>query len=139
MKLGCLQIVFETVPFGNAFSFLCKKQLVKIRLKAIRAGVWFRALRRIDRALIDLTIKVASTVRSVTLARSILALVRKLEGIMESGFSRALREVGVKRAQELSLVAQKWGNLSANEWSSDPSFVRFLAVLSINEPNTFRL
>jgi len=138
MKLGCLQIVFETVPFGNAFSFLCKKQLVKLRLKATRAGVWFRALRRIDRALIDLTIKVASTVRSATLAKSILALVRKLEEIMESGFSRALRGVGVQRAQKLSLVAQRWGNLSANEWSSDQSFAIFLAVMHINDPATFK-
>jgi hypothetical protein len=125
--------VFETVPFGNAFSFLCKKQLVKLRLKAIRAGVWFRALRRIDRALIDLTIKVASTVRSITLARSILAIVRKLEGIMESGFSRALREVGFQRAQKLSLLAQKWGNTSAKSWASNLSFVHFLAVMHINE------
>ena len=69
MKLGCIRIVFETVPFGNAFRFLCKEQLVKLRLNAMRAGVWFRALRRIDRALIDLTIKVASTVRSVTLSQ----------------------------------------------------------------------
>lgn len=127
------------VPKKDAFSFLSKIQLVKLKLKAMRSGVWFRALHRIDRALIDLTIKVASTVRSATLARIILALVRKLEGIMESGLARALRQVGVQRAQKLSLVAQKWGNLSANEWSSDPSFVRFLAVLSINEPKTFRL
>src|SRR4030067_3020093 len=126
--------MFKTIPQDIAFRFLERAQLAKLKLKAMRSGVWFRALRRIDRALIDLTIKVASTVRSATLARSILALARKLEGIMESGFSRALRGVGFQRAQKLSLVAQKWGNLSANEWSSDQSFVRFLAVLSLNEP-----
>ena len=131
--------MFETVPQDNASRFLNRTQLAKLKRKAMRYGVWFRALRRIDRVLIDLTIKVACNVRSVVLAKSILALARKLEGIMESGFSRALRGVGVQRAQKLSLVAQKWGNLSANEWSSDPSFVRFLAVLSINEPKTFRL
>jgi hypothetical protein len=130
--------VFETVPFGNAFSFLCKKQLVKLRSKAIRAGVWFRALRRIDRALIDLTIKVASTVRSVTLAKSILALVGKLEGIMESSFSRVMREVGFPLAQKVSLVAQKWGSTSAKIWAFDSSFAHFLAVMHINSPKTFK-
>jgi hypothetical protein len=131
--------VFETVPQDNASRFLNRTQLAKLKRKAMRYGVWFRALRRIDRVLIDLTIKVACNVRSVVLAKSILALARKLEGIMESGFSRALREVGFQRAQKLSLVAQKWGHLSANEWSSDPSFAGFLAVLSINEPKTFGL
>ena len=33
-------------------SFLDKAALVKLRLKAMRAGVWFRALPRIDRVLI---------------------------------------------------------------------------------------
>jgi hypothetical protein len=53
---------------------------------------------------------------------------------MESGFSRALREVGFQRAQKLSLLAQKWGNTSAKSWASNLSFVHFLAVMHINEP-----
>jgi hypothetical protein len=123
---------------NSTFSFLNKAQLVKLKLKAMRAGVWFRALPRIDRALVDLTIKVASNVRSVTLAKSLLAVMRKLEGIMESRLSRALREVGFPLAQKLSLVAQKWGNTSAKSWSSDSSFVNFLGVMHINEPKTFK-
>ena len=130
--------MFETVPQDNAFIFLNKTQLMKLKLKAMRSGAWFRALRRIDRVLIDLTIKVVSTVRSVTLAKSILALVRKLEGIMESSLSRALREVGFPLAQKLSLVAQKWGSTSAKSWASDSSFVHFLAVMHINDPKTFK-
>jgi len=127
--------VFETVPQEKDFRFLDSAQLAKLKRKAMRYGVWFRALRRIDRVLIDLTIKVACNVRSVVLAKSIIALARKLEGIMESGFSRALREVGFQRAQKLSLLAQKWGNTSAKSWASNLSFVHFLAVMHINEPN----
>jgi hypothetical protein len=104
----------------------------------MRAGVWFRALRRIDRVLIELTIRVADSVHSVTLARSISALVGKLEGIMESTVSRAVREVGFPLAQKLSLVTQKWGNVSAESWASDSSFVRFLAVMYINDSKTFK-
>jgi len=100
--------------------------------------VWFRALPRIDRVLVDLTIKVARNVRSITLANNILAIITKLEGFLESSLSRALRGVGLQLAQKISLVAQKWGNISAKSWPSDLSFVNFLAVMHINEPKTFR-
>ena len=122
----------------SASSLLNRTQLMKLRLKAMRAGVWFRALPRIDRVLVDLTIRVASTVRSVTLAKSILAVMRKLEGLLESSLLRALRKVGLPLAQKLSLFAQKWGNTSAENWASDLSFMNFLAVMHINEPKAFK-
>jgi hypothetical protein len=128
----------KTVLPENTFSFLNKTQLVKLRLKAIRAGVWFRALPRIDRVLIDLTIKVASSIRSATLARNILAVTKKLEGLLESRLLRAFRGVALQLAQKLSLAAQKWGNASAKRWASDVSFVTFLAIMHINEPKTFK-
>jgi hypothetical protein len=129
----------KTAIQENASSFLNKAQLLKLKLKAMRAGVWFRALPRIDRALVDLTIKVANNIQSVTLAKNILAVARKLEGFLESSLSRAFREVGLPLAKKLSQLAQKWGNPSAKEWQSDSSFASFLAVLSINEAGTFKL
>ena len=128
----------KTVLQGNASGFLKKAHLIKLRLKAVRAGVWFRVLPRIDRVLVDLTIKVASHIRSFTLAKNLLVVIRKLERSLESSFSRAFREVGLPRAQKLSLVAQKWGNTSAESWPSDLSFINFLAVMHINEPKTFK-
>jgi hypothetical protein len=122
----------------NTFRFLSKTQLIKLRLKAVRAGVWFKALPRIDRALVDLTIKVASSIRSTTLAENLLAIMKKLEGLLESSLLRAFRGVAYKLAQKISLVAQKWGNTFAKKWGSDISFIRFLAVMHINEPKTFK-
>ena len=128
----------EIAPQDNAFSFLDKTQLVKLRLKAMRAGVWFRALPRIDRVLVDLTIKVTSNVRSVTLAKCILSITRKLEGLLESKLVRAIREIGFSIACKLSLFAQKWGNILAKSWVSDVGFARFLAVMNLNEPKLFK-
>ena len=128
----------QTVLPENTLGFLNRTQLVKLRLKAIRAGVWFRALPRIDRVLVDLTIRVASSIRSVTLAKNILAVTRKLEGLLESRLLRAFRGVAHQLAQKLSVIAQKWGNTSAKIWASDVSFVNFLAVMHINEPKTFK-
>ena len=128
----------KTAIRKKAFCFLNKTQLMKLKLKAIRAGVWFKALPRIDRALVDLTIKVASSIRSTTLAKSILAVTRKLEGLLESSLLRAFRGIAIKLAQKFSSIAQKWGNRSAKNWASDVSFIKFLAVMHINAPKAFK-
>jgi hypothetical protein len=130
--------LFKIASRGHSFVFFDRARLVRLRLRAMRAGVWFRALRRIDRALIDLTIRVARNIRSVILARSILALAEKMEGLMESKVSRAVRGIGFPLAQKLSLTAQIWGNASAESWASAPSFARFLAVMHINDPKAFK-
>jgi hypothetical protein len=117
--------------------FLEKAQLIKLKLKAMRSGVWFKALPRIDRVLVDLTIKVAGTVRSFTLAKNILTVIRKLESVMESRFLRAVKEIGFPIAQRFGLIAQKWGNDTAKDWGSNLSFARYLAAMSLNEPKLF--
>ena len=60
-----------------------KKQLLSLKTRAMRSGAWFRALKRIDRALIDLTIRVVGNIRSPKLAKSILELTNKLEHVNE--------------------------------------------------------
>ena len=122
----------EIVMQDNASSFLNKAQLMKLRLKAIRAGVWFRALPRIDRVLVDLTIRVASSIRSVTLAKNLLAVTRKLEALLESKLGQAITEIGFPIACKISLFAQKWGNEGAKEWAKDVNFVRYLAVMDLD-------
>ena len=128
----------KTALRRTSLGFLSKTQLVKLRARALRAGVWFRALPRIDRALVDLTIKVASSVRSAKLAKNLRAVTRKLEGLLESSFFRAFREVGLPLAKKISLIAQKWGNTFAKSWAFDTHFVNFLAVMHINESKSFR-
>ena len=111
---------------------VARMQLVKMKLRAIRAGVWFRALPRIDRALIDLTIKVAQNIRSTTLAISIISVARKLEDLFESKLTRTIRDIGLSLTSKLSLIAQKWGNKAAKTWASDMNFARYLAVMNLN-------
>jgi hypothetical protein len=98
----------------------------------MRAGVWFKALSRIDRVLVDLTIKVVDAVSSRYLAKSILTVVGKLDGLLESSVLSSLRLVGRSLAEKFSLIAEKWGNASAKSWASDESFAVFLAVMQRN-------
>lgn len=111
---------------------LAQSELVRLRVKARRRGVWFRVLNSVERGLMNLTIKVVDKVRSLVLARSLNCVVRKLTDAMESEVTRLMRTVGYSLAQKLSEIAQGWGNESARLWTSDLSFVQYLAVMRKN-------
>jgi hypothetical protein len=114
------------------FRLLDKTQLQKIRAKAIRSGAWFKVLSRIDRVLVDLTLRVANNIRSFTLANSILIITRKLQKLLESRISQTITDIGFPMAHRLSLFAQKWGNKRAQEWDHNLSFAQYLAVMTLN-------
>jgi hypothetical protein len=114
--------------------FTDTRQLAKLKAKALRSGVWFKALQRIDRALLDLTIRVASMIRNVKLVKSIRSIANKLERAMGTRISKASEEIGVPLAQKLSTIALKLGNVMARSWATDFGFARFLAVMHINDP-----
>jgi hypothetical protein len=107
-------------------------EIVNIKALAVRRGVWYRVLTRTERACVDLTIRVVDEVRSRVLSDVLLSVFRKLEMAVESKVARLMRDVGVKVAGRLGLVAQSWGNESAACWAEDVGFVRFLAVLHLN-------
>ena len=120
-------------------AFLSRSELVRLRVKARRRGVWFRMLSRVERGLIDLTIKVVEKVRSFLLARSLISVVEKLLEAMESEVARLMRTVGRQLARKLSEIAQGWGNKAARLWASDLSFVQYLAVTQKNLSASFRV
>ena len=116
----------------KASGLLEKGQLVALRRRALRAGVWFRRLPRIDRVLVDLTIRLVDNIRSVMLAKSLLSVAGKLEGLLESKFARRVRAIGFSLAVKQSLFGVGWGNNSCRSWAGDPIYARFLAVMKIN-------
>lgn len=120
-------------PQNSTFNFLDRAHMLKLKLKAMRSGVWFKALPRIDRVLFDLTIKIVRcNVRSASLIKSILAITEKLKALLESKLARAIHEIGFPLASKLSLLAQKWGNRDAREWVRDAAFARYLAIMNYN-------
>ena len=116
----------------KASGLLEKGQLVALRRRALRAGVWFRRLPNIDRVLVDLTIRLTDKIRSVMLANCLLSVAGKLEGLLESRFARRVREIGFSLASKQSLFGLGWGNTSCRGWAGDPDYARFLAVMKIN-------
>jgi hypothetical protein len=117
----------------NKTCFVEKISIVKLRTKALRSGIWYRALNRIDRVLVDLTIKVIKTsIRSTSLINRLLSVSTKLESFLENKLSRATREIGFPIACKLSTLAQSWGNKQAHLWSKDLDFAKYLAAMKLN-------
>lgn len=118
---------------------LCRDELVRMRAKAIRRGVWFKTLTKSERAQVDLTIRIVQKVRSFLLARVLSSLVKKLLEAMESMIVRMMRVVGSPLAEKLSQIAQNWGNASATQWAKDPGFIQYLTITHMNTPVMFKL
>jgi hypothetical protein len=117
---------------GASCIMLGRTNLLLLKLRAKRSGVWFKTLNRLERALINLTIKVADKVRSPRLAEALSAVTRKLEEALKSRISQIVYRIGFSLARKIGLFAKKWGNPSAENWMSDVSFARFLAIMHIN-------
>jgi len=113
---------------------LMRSEMIKTKTRAIRKGVWFRVLTRVERACIDLAIKVVERVRSCLLRKVLSSILRKLEEAMESQVWHLMREIGCRLAQNLCQIAQGWGNKSAIHWVKDSGFIQYLTITYMNKP-----
>jgi len=113
---------------------LMRSEIIQIKTRALRRGVWFRVLTRMERACVDLAIIVVERVRSRLLRKVLWAVLNKLEEAMESQVRRLMQEIGDSLASKLSRIAQDWGNESAVEWAKDASFIQFLTIIYMNTP-----
>ena len=102
--------------------------LSQARKLALRRGVWFRALNRVERGIIDLTVQYVDSIKSTKLAQVVRAIIDKLEFAVESVIDRLVRTVGVPLAQKISDIAVGLGNHLASLWAVDFGFARFLAL-----------
>lgn len=117
---------------------LTRNDLLSLKSRALRWGSWFRVLGNVERALIDSAIKVVDRVRSLVLYKALASILKKLDAASVNGIRRVIGTIGFPRIQKLSLLAQKWGNKSAQNWVFDLSFARFMAVMYINSPASFQ-
>lgn len=119
---------------------ISRRDLVWTKQKAIRGRMWFKVLKRVERAIVDLAIRCVDWVRSVRLEEIIARIIEKLENVFVSDFDVLVERVGRPLAEKLSRIASMWGNVSAFEWASEKAFLRYLTVLHLNTPAaTFRV
>ena len=106
---------------------LSRRVLVAFRTRALRRRVWFRVLSRIERGLVDLTIRWVDRVRSGRLAQVLVRILGKLVQALESRMVSVL-DRGRRLALRLSELAVGWGNMTAIEWRFDSGFQRTLGL-----------
>ena len=100
---------------------LTRRVLVDIRTRSLRRRVWYRVLNRIERGLVDLTIRWVDKIRNHTMTKVLLRILAKLAQAMEQGMARVL-VVGRELALRASVLAVRWGNMEAYSWRSDHGF-----------------
>ena len=119
---------WELLLIGKFGDFPSVGMLAQTRKLALRRGVWFKTLSRVERGMIDLTLQCVDRIKSGKLAKLLTAITDKLQSAMESIFDRRVRTIGVPLAQKISRIAVGWGNLSAKSWASDLLFAFFLTM-----------
>jgi len=105
---------------------------MRLKTEALRRKTWFRALSRIERSIVDLTIQCVERVRSRTLAKVVLKILDKLLKTLEEVFIHRAEKIGLEIAQRLSEIALKWGNRQVWVWKYDLRFATFLGVNALN-------
>ena len=105
--------------------------IVEAKKLALKRRVWFRSINRVERGILDLTVRYVDNIRSTKLAKVVTAILEKLQVTIESLADKLVRTVGLSLARRISLVAVSWGNRSASMWAEDRSFAKYLAFSSI--------
>lgn len=114
---------------GNSLS---RFDILSVKARAVRRGVWFRVLSRMERACVDLVAKVVERVRSIRLQEMLASILGKLEDAMRNPVQRLMDAEASSLAVRLSQIAQQWGNRSAVGWAGNSAFIRFLAISCLN-------
>jgi hypothetical protein len=102
--------------------------LIEAKKLALRRRVWFRFLNRVERGIIDLTVRYVGCIKSAKLAKLVTAIIEKLQITKENIFDNLVRTIGLPLAQKISSIAVSWGNLLACMWAKELEFAKFLVV-----------
>ena len=106
---------------------------MRARARALRQRIWFKALSRVERGILDLTIRCVERVRSRVLDRIVSDIVAKILKTLKPSFLETAMRLGREIADEVCGIALKWGNMSASMWKHDLGFIRFLGINAARE------
>ena len=111
--------------------------LREIRGLALRKRVWFEALDGVERGIVNLTISVVGSVRSLTLVHALSRILAKLRVAFRGAFVRHVEEYGWGRLMDVVQVSLSWGNAGAVGWRTE-GFARLLALNDYHNPVGWR-
>src|SRR2546426_5013827 len=104
---------------------ITREILVGLKTRGLRRRVWYGALDRMERGLVDLTIRWVDKVRSGPMKETLMRILEKLAQALETGIGRVLAR-GRGLAIRASSLAVGWGNGSAFYWRFEQAFCNAL-------------
>ncbi len=104
---------------------ITREVLVGMKTRGLRRRVWYWALDRMERGLVDLTIRWVDKVRSGLMTETLMRILLKLAQALETGIGRVLGR-GRILATKASELAVEWGNGSAYSWRFETAFANAL-------------
>ena len=113
--------------------------LARLRERAKRRNVWFSALCRGERDILDLTIRCVDRPKSPKLIDILARIIVKIKRALMSPVFHLMEEIGRPLAKKLSRIAKGWGNEAAGKWVEDESFVKYLTIVDMYNIPGFRL
>ena len=123
---------FRSLIKAKAHFFASSSELALVKKYALRRGIWYRALSRVERGILDLTTRYVEIISSAKLAKVVTAIIEKLQTASQSVVDRLVRSVGLSLTKKISAIAVTLGNTSASSWALDAEFARYLAVTHLN-------
>ena len=115
--------------------------LLRLMRRAQRGGVLLKCLNFGEYMFVKLVVKLTDEVRSFTLARALAPIIKKLLKAFQATrelmikvlgeVNYLMREAGRALAEKVARIAQSWGNRSAQKWSKDEGFIRYLTIMNL--------
>jgi hypothetical protein len=104
---------------------ITREVLIGMKTRGLRRRLWYSALSRMERGLVDLTIRWVDKVRSGRMAETLMRILAKLAMALETGMGRVLAR-GRILAGRASELAVGWGNATAFDWRFETAFANAL-------------
>ena len=117
---------------------LSKKYIKEVRNKALRRHIWYNTLDTIERGIINLTINIVDNVQSLTLAKEIMKIIKKLLDASKSEFTKHYENIGLQMAKNRVSIAVNFGNTSAKSWLMNESFAKLITMNDFYNPTGWK-
>jgi hypothetical protein len=97
-----------------------KEELINARARALRKRIWYTAISKVERGIINLTLKCIKKVTSNRLILILNKIVTKIKRFLKH--SNKIEQEGFLKANINIKIACSWGNVKAKKWIEDSSF-----------------
>jgi len=105
--------------------------LKKMRRRALRKGVLYSALDRVEQGILSLAGKLVDSIKSKTLGVQIVKILAKLKKALNGDFLKHVESYGLEKANKMIEYAEEFGNMV--DWLS-MEYAYYLAFIDYNNP-----